>query len=114
LENDATTVVDNDIYAIKDLFLRDDRGVIQYTISVTKLNPRQSTHGHSHGAFDEIYTFVEGQGLMNLDGVPFFVSPGDHILIGKGKWHQVTNTDSRDNLVFICYFAGEIKRDHLK
>ena len=114
LEVDATTIVDNETYAIKDLPLRDERGVIQYTVSVTSLNPRRSTVGHSHGAYDEVYTFTEGQGLMNVDGNPFFVKPGDHIYIGKGKWHQVTNTEPEDNLIFICYYPGEIKREHLK
>jgi len=111
---DAVTVVDNDTYAIKDLFLKDTRGVCHYTVSVTQLHPRRSTTGHSHSNYDEIYTFTEGLGLMNCDGVPFFVEPGLHVYVEKGKWHQVTNTESTQNLVFMCYYPGEIKRPHLK
>jgi mannose-6-phosphate isomerase-like protein (cupin superfamily) len=112
--DDSVLAIDNDTYAIKDLFLKDRRGVIQQTVSVTQLHPLQSTRGHSHAEFDEVYTFTEGMGLMNVDGDPFFVKPGLHVYIEKGKWHQVTNTSTEIELVFICYYPSEIKRNHLK
>jgi mannose-6-phosphate isomerase-like protein (cupin superfamily) len=111
--DDAITIVDNDTYLIKDLFLKNERGVTEFTISMTILHPMRNTTGHSHGENHETYTFTQGRGFMNLQGDPIFVVPGTHVFISPGQWHQVVNYSEREDLVFLCHYPGEIQRKHL-
>lgn len=110
---DAITILDNDVYAIKDLFLRNSRGVIIHTVSATALHPRRNTTGHSHNENNELYIIFQGQGIINVEGEPFFVDPGVYVIVEKGRWHQVINTESTTDLVFVCSYPAEIRRPHL-
>lgn len=110
----AKTVVDNDIYKIVDLNLYDRKGRIAFTISATTLKAGQQTFGHKHAKGSEVYEFIEGHGQMILDGSTINVNPGDYIFVEESKYHKVINLSKSDNLVFKCYFNGEIKRPHLK
>lgn len=109
----AKLVMDSDRYVITDLPLKNERGVIEVTISQTILRARQSTTGHSHDDNWETYQFIEGTGIMNIDGIPAFVEPGSHVYVGRGKWHQVINYNSGSDLIFLCMYPGEIVRKHL-
>lgn len=109
----AKLVMDSDTYRITDVPLRNKRGVIEATVSQTILHPRMSTTGHHHDESWEVYSILEGTGIMNIDGQPAFVEPGDHVLVERGKWHQVINYNAGSDLIFLCYYPGEITRKHL-
>ena len=110
----AKTVVDNHIYKIIDLNLYNSRGNIVFTISATTLRAGQQTSGHAHANESEVYEFVEGQGQMVLGDSTIKVGPGDYVFVEESKYHKVINISTTNNLIFKCYFNGEIKRPHLK
>lgn len=110
----ARTVVDNDVYRIVDLNLYDSKGCIAFTISTTVLRSGQQTFGHNHANDSEVYEFVEGHGTIILDNITINVKSGDYVFVEKGKYHKVINLSKANDLVFKCYFNGEIKRPHLK
>ena len=107
-------VVDNKVYRILDLNLYDSNGKIVFTISTTILKADQQTSGHKHAHDSEVYEFVEGNGKMVLDNNTIDVKPGDYVFVEGGQYHKVINLSKLNNLVFKCYFNGEIKRPHLK
>jgi len=108
------TVVDNKVYSIRDLNLYDSKGRIVFTISTTALRPGQQTFGHKHANDPEVYEFVVGIGRMILDNSTINVKSGDFVFVEESKYHKVINLSMSSDLVFRCYFYGEIKRPHLK
>jgi mannose-6-phosphate isomerase-like protein (cupin superfamily) len=112
--SEAKLVVDNRVYRIQDLNLYDSRGRIVFTISTTTLKPGQQTFGHKHSDHAEVYEFVEGCGTMFLDSSKINVKSGDYVFVEKAEYHKVINLSKSSDLVFKCYFDGEIKRPHLK
>jgi mannose-6-phosphate isomerase-like protein (cupin superfamily) len=113
-QSEAKTVVDNDVYRIQDLSLYDSKGTIVFSISTTTLRPGQQTFGHKHTSESEVYEFVEGHGTMMLDSSPINVKSGDYVYVEESKYHKVINLSKSNDLVFKCYFNGEMKRPHLK
>jgi len=113
-QSKAKTVVDNEIYRIQDLNLYDSRGAIVFTVSTTTLKPSQQTFGHKHAGKSEVYEFIEGHGSMILDNSEINVESGHYVYVEESKFHKVINLSTSSNLVFKCYFDGEIKRPHLK
>lgn len=84
---------------------RDDRYEVydselkSFKFSVTYLNKGKSTTGHSH-PWKELYTFVEGQGEIELDSTKRHIDVGDTLLILKDCFHRVYNHNS-PRLVFL-------------
>jgi mannose-6-phosphate isomerase-like protein (cupin superfamily) len=112
--DEAKLVVDNETYQIRDLNLYDTRGKIMFTVSVTVLKTGKQTKGHSHIDTSEVYEFTEGSGLMLIDATAMTVTAGDYIFVERGRFHKVINISQASDLVFRCYFTGEIRRPHLK
>ena len=113
-KSEEKTVVDNEVYIIRDLNLYDSKGRVVFTISTTILKAGQQTFGHKHGNDAEVYEFIEGYGEMILDNTTVNVSRGDYVYVEESKYHKVINLSKSTDLVFKCYFNGEIKRPHLK
>lgn len=111
--DEATTVINNDRYMIQDLNITDSNGRVVFTLSVTVLHAGMQTRGHAHLHDSEIYEFVEGNGwmLIGTDGIN--VKAGDCLFVEPTQFHKVINTSSASDLVFRCYFAGQIRRPHL-
>ena len=61
-----------------------------------------STQRHYHKASEEFYFFLEGSGVMEVDGETQSVAAGDAVLIPAGAWHQITATHP---LRFFCCCA---------
>ena len=78
-------------------------------LSSTDLYPYKATSGHKHPGQEEIYYFIGGYGVMELDDEKITVNAGDVVLIEDGVFHKVFNTGLED-LVFICVFDGS--RNH--
>jgi mannose-6-phosphate isomerase-like protein (cupin superfamily) len=97
-------VKDNETYLLKDNLTLNN-----LILSSTRLYRGQSTRGHSHAGQEEVYFFVQGTGIMQIDEERFRVNAGDVMLIPDGAFHCVTN-DGEMNLVFNCVFDG--KRNH--
>ena len=56
---------------------------------------------HRHLTFQEIYHFLEGEGIMTLGEESFSVKVGDSVLIPAGTPHKVANTGTA-SLRFLC------------
>lgn len=98
-------IKDNEIYLLKD-----NKHLKNLVVSSTDLKPSKSTRGHKHEGQEEVYYFVSGTGEMELDHKRFSVAAGDIILIEDGVFHRVHNTNSSQNLYFVCVFQGQ--RNH--
>jgi len=100
----GTVVKRDDRYEVKD-----NTELKNLVVSSTRLHPGKSTSGHAHDGQEEVYQFVSGHGVMELDKDIFNVYPGDVVLVKDGVFHRVRN-DSEEELYFVCVFEG--KREH--
>jgi len=82
----AKLIKDNEIYKVYDLSELED-----LEISLTELNPRESTTGHSHAGADEVYLFIKGEGKMENGSQNIVVKAGDIVPVKKGNFHRVHN-----------------------
>ena len=55
-------IKDNETYVLKD-----NKTLNNLVLSSTELKAGQSTRGHKHEGQEEVYYFVSGAGLMELD-----------------------------------------------
>ena len=103
---DGRVVKDNDTYTIID-----NNELEKLTVSTTTLHPEQSTSGHKHPGIEEVYHFISGSGTMKVgDNAEQFVYARQTVVIPDGDFHQVHNTSSEEDLVFICTFNDQ--RNH--
>lgn len=52
--------------------------------------PGQATVRHYHARSEELYSFLEGGGELELDGKVRTVAAGDTVRIPRGAWHTLT------------------------
>ena len=83
----AKLIRDNEIYKVYDL---SDLGHL--TVSLTELYPQKATTGHAHNDADEVYFFIDGEGMMEAGEKKFSVKGGDIVLVPAGDFHKVYNT----------------------
>lgn len=57
---------------------------------------------HYHKLSEEIYFMLEGEAIIEVDGLERVVGPNDAILIPAGAWHQITATSQ---IRFLCCCA---------
>ncbi len=82
----AKLIRNNDVYKVYDL-----SELEHLTVSLTELYPQKATTGHSHAGADEVYVFIDSEGLMELAGRKFPVKAGNVILVPAGDFHKVYN-----------------------
>lgn len=82
----AELIRDNETYKVYDLYILKD-----LSLTLTELNPRKETTGHSHKDADEIYVFIDGEGRIEIVGESTLVKGGDVVAIPGGKFHKVFN-----------------------
>jgi len=82
----AKLIRDNEIYRVYDL-----TDLQNLTVSLTELYPQKSTTGHSHESADEVYVFIDGEGMMEIGEKTLKVKSGDITLVPAGKFHKVYN-----------------------
>lgn len=105
LQLDGNIVKDNEVYTIVD-----NTDLKQLTVSTTTLHPGQHTSGHSHPGIEEVYTFLSGEGTMEIDDEKFEASAGKTFTIKDGAFHKVYNSSEEEDLFFICVFNQ--RRNH--
>jgi mannose-6-phosphate isomerase-like protein (cupin superfamily) len=98
-----------------DIVKADDRYVVKdnttlnnLIVSSTNLKPNKCTTGHKHQGQEEVYVFVKGNGVMQIDDTRFDVKEGDTVLIEDGVFHRVYA--GVNGCYFICVFDG--RREH--
>jgi len=98
-------VKDNEQYKVID-----NTNLKNLTLSTTSLKPNQKTNGHSHEGIEEIYTFLSGEGIIEIDGMEYYAEAAKSFTIKDGVHHQVFNKSSHEDLVFVCAFNN--RRSH--
>lgn len=96
----GTIVKEDDRYIVKD-----NKSLKNLIISSTDLKPNKSTTGHKHAGQEEVYFFVRGSGIMELDNIKINVNPGDVVPISDGVFHKVHA--GNDGCYFVCVFDGK-------
>jgi quercetin dioxygenase-like cupin family protein len=99
--NFGKTVKDNDQYLLQDShFLKN------LTLSRTILRPGQATNGHKHPNpdVDEVYIFMDGKGMIEIDDEKHEVIAGDIVLIKGHEFHKVINSSPYFSLRFLSVF----------
>tara|TARA_B100000530_G_scaffold286504_1_gene201434 strand:+ start:43 stop:375 length:333 start_codon:yes stop_codon:yes gene_type:complete len=76
-------------------------------LSSTRLHGGQETTGHKHDGQEEVYFFIEGEGMIRLDWEYITVKSGDVVPIEDGVFHKVYNNSDDEDLYFICVFDGK-------
>ena len=104
-KNDSKIVKDNETYT-----LLDNTELKNLVVSKTILHPKKNTTGHNHPGQEEVYHFVSGEGYIVVGEEQINVEAGSIVLIPDGFFHQVWNTSSLEDLIFVCIFDG--KRNH--
>ena len=84
--------------------VKDNGELSNLVLSSTDLKPNKSTTGHKHPGQEEIYQFVRGDGVMELDDKNLVVKAGDMILIHDGVFHRVHAGEH--GCYFVCVFDG--------
>mgnify|MGYP003342430264 CR=1 FL=1 len=90
--------------------IQDNKTLKNLVLSSTELKPGKSTRGHKHEGQEEVYYFVSGVGVIELDDKCYPVQGGDVVLIEDGVFHRVHNKSNSHTLYFVCVFDG--KRNH--
>ena len=107
-------VVNNNVYQIIDMELKDVFGDVKKTISRTVLYPNKTTRGHVHKNQDETYHFLQGDGMILLQGEQlnklYHIEPETWIDIPKTIFHMVINTSKNEDLIFETIFPGPSDR----
>lgn len=107
-------IVDNNVYHIVDLEIKDLHGYVKQTISRTTLYPNKTTRGHMHKDKDEIYHFEKGDGMILLQGEElnklFHIEPETWLFIPKETFHMVINISKNEDLEFTTIYPGASAR----
>jgi len=94
----AKLLRDNETYKVYDL-----SDLQNLTLSLTELYPQKSTTGHAHKNADEVYVFIDGEGMMEIGQKTLNVKNGDVALVPRGDFHKVHNKGEK-NLNFWTIF----------
>ena len=73
------------------------------SLAEATLAPGQSTQRHYHALSEELYSFLEGGGRLEIDGEEQEVAVGDTVLIPPGARHSITA--GPDGARFLCCCA---------
>ena len=63
---------------------------------------------HVHEENQELFTFYQGEGFMELDDETYPVAPGTVITVRPGVWHSVINKSDKP-LLWAAFWWKEIK-----
>ena len=77
-----------------DLINRESSDCESMSIATILINPGDSSQRHFHKVMEEIYYFVEGEGLVELGGEICHVGPGIAVFIPRNLLHHIENTGS--------------------
>ena len=84
----------------KPLVMPETAGSKHLDYRISMYQPMAYVELHSHEIQEQVYHVLEGEGLMQIDGVPRVVRKHDVIFLPPGVKHDIANTGLGD-LVFI-------------
>ncbi len=71
------------------------------TMNDAFLLPGESFPPHKHPDCEEVYYFLEGEGVMTINKESFGVKKGDCVLVEINEYHSLKNNTKNKNLRFI-------------
>ena len=89
--------------------IRELMRALNQSLAEATLAPGQATERHYHSLSEELYSFLEGGGRMEIDGEERDVGAGDTVLIPPGARHQITA--GADGARFLCCCAPPYTHD---
>ena len=79
------------------------------SLAEATLAPGQATERHYHALSEELYSFLEGGGRLEIDGEGRDVAAGDTVLIPPGARHTITA--GPEGARFLCCCAPAYSHD---
>ena len=79
------------------------------SLAEATLAPGQATERHYHARSEELYSFLDGGGALEIDGERREVAAGDTVLIPPGARHTITA--GADGARFLCCCAPPYDHD---
>jgi len=73
----------------------------QFDFRISVYQPKGYVAPHRHAIQEQIYHIQSGEGLMELDGQRFVVSPQDTVFIPPGVEHAIHNTGLCDLIFYV-------------
>jgi mannose-6-phosphate isomerase-like protein (cupin superfamily) len=102
--DDAEPFTTKDGSTIRELMHTERQSLAEATVAAG-----QSTERHHHARSEELYTFLEGGGLLELDGDVREVAAGDTVRIPAGVRHSFTGGAAGAR--FLCSCAPPYSHD---
>jgi mannose-6-phosphate isomerase-like protein (cupin superfamily) len=88
---DVRAYTDAEPFTTKDgSTIRELMRAANQSLAEATLGPGQATDRHYHARSEELYSFVEGGGRLEIDGDERDVAAGDTVLIAPGARHTIT------------------------
>lgn len=90
--------------ALKRVLLRHEDVDSPYLMFMNEVyvKPGETITAHQHTDMEEIFYFLEGQGVMEIAGETQPVMPGDRIIVPMQINHVLTNTSDTE-MKFVCF-----------
>ena len=112
--HEAPIIYNNERYEVRELTFPDATGKTIWSMTACKLKKAQQTRGHSNPELSELYTFLQGDGIVMLKDRAIFIKPALCISVNPDEWIKVINTSSTNELVFRTYLNGRYRRPDVK
>ena len=107
---DVTAYREVEAFTTKDgSTIRELMRAANQTLAEATLAPGQATERHYHARSEELYSFLEGGGALEIDGERLEVAAGDTVLIPPGARHTITA--GADGARFLCCCAPPYEHD---
>jgi mannose-6-phosphate isomerase-like protein (cupin superfamily) len=88
---DLRALADAEPFTTKDgSTIRELMHAANQSLAEATLAPGQATERHYHARSEELYSFLEGGGRLEIDGEEREVAAGDTVLIPPGARHTIT------------------------
>ena len=101
---DAEPFTTKDGSTIRELMHTEHQSLAEATLA-----PGRSTQRHYHARSEELYSFLDGGGTLEVDGEEREVAAGDTVLIPPGARHRLTADEHGAR--FLCCCAPPYSHD---
>jgi mannose-6-phosphate isomerase-like protein (cupin superfamily) len=83
------------------------------SIAQARVPPGATTEWHYLSATDERYLILEGEGVVEIEGLqPTTVRHGDVVLIPAGSRQRITNSSRRADLLFLALCTPAFRHEN--
>jgi mannose-6-phosphate isomerase-like protein (cupin superfamily) len=84
----------------KELVGPSSGGTARVDFRISRYAPAAHVEEHAHSVQEQIYYFLEGEGMVTIDGERHLMRAHDYVYVPPGVRHSVSNTGT-NGLVFL-------------